>query len=230
MIKLNVLIVEDNSIIALDLKKILIRNKINVVGIATNTRETFKIIENKVIDIILMDINLQENENGIDLVKKIHKRIYIPIIYITGNEKNVLIDFAIETRPIAYLLKPFRETELISTIKLFSFNYPNKVDINNQYSFNLLNKYLYYENEVVKLTSKEQIFISLLVNAKGNAISFIEIENELWLNEVVSNDALRVLIYRLRKKLKYDLIETVYGFGFKLNFQTITPKKLGSVC
>ncbi len=228
MIKLNVLIVEDNSIMALDLKKVLIKNKLSVVGIATNKRDTLEIVENKSIDIILMDISLEKNDNGIDIVKSIHKKVYIPIIYLTGNEKNALMDFAIETRPIAYLLKPFREAELISTIKLFYFNYSKKVIINDKYSFNQLNKYLYYENKVVNLTSKEQIFINFLVSTKGNAVSFIEIENELWLDEVISNDALRVLVYRLRKKLKNDIIETVYGFGFKLKFQTTTTKNIAS--
>lgn len=113
-----ILIVEDESIIALNIKEILMSFGYIVVGIAANSEKAFHLVESKKPDLVLMDITLQDREDGIVLAEKISERISVPIVFLTANDKNQTIDKAITVKPYGYILKPFKDVELKTTIEI----------------------------------------------------------------------------------------------------------------
>lgn len=226
MTKTRVLIVEDESIVALEIKKALLKLDLDVTNMVSRYEEVLECITDKEPDIIIMDINLEgSSKDGIDIVQEVQRIRNIPVIYLTAYSDNETIDRAISTNPIGYLIKPFRREELKSTILLglYKINHPNDVTIYKNclhigfdYYFDLKNKSLYFRNRPIKLSIKEKELIAILVEAKGAIVTFEQIEYFLWPDKTVSDSALRTLVYRLRSKLDYKLIETVPSFGCKL--------------
>lgn len=219
--KIKILIVEDNSIIALELKNTLERLNYTVTNRVKKEKDIFESIKNDEPNIILMDIELGLKKNGIEIVQDIYKIKQIPVIYLSGVEKQETVDEALDTNPAYYLTKPFNPIQLNSAIKMVIKNFYEEMqhfkNIGLDYCFDVKNKKLFYKNEIQKLASNETQFLDLLVEAKGQVVLFGTIENMIWQNEPVSNDALRVLVSRLRKKIHVDFIESVYAHGFKIN-------------
>lgn len=116
--KTKILIVEDESIIALNIKEILTSFGYEVIGIAANGEKALHLANTKNPDLVLMDITLQEREDGIDVAEKISKTLSVPIVFLTANDKNKTIDRAINIKPYGYILKPFKEIELKTAVEI----------------------------------------------------------------------------------------------------------------
>lgn len=225
MNKTKILIVEDESIVALDIKRTLINFDYEVSNCVTNYNDAISSVKLNRPDIILMDINLGKEKDGIETVEEIQKFENIPVIYITAFSDENTLNRAIKTNPVSYLLKPFKREELKSNIMLGL--YKNKVakedNINMEY-FNLGNNYyfdnkedkLYYKDLQIKLGQKEISLMKILIESKGNIVSFEELESRIWNTNSISDSTLRTLIYRLRGKLEYKLIETIPNMGCKI--------------
>ncbi|MGB9980227.1 response regulator [Methanobacterium sp.] len=112
---LNVLIVEDESIIALDIEFKLKSAGFNVYK-ALSGESALKIINDK-IDLILMDIQLNGKLDGIKTAIQIRKNFNTPIIYITGNQGLKIQEKIKLTEPYTFIKKPFDEVQLQETIK-----------------------------------------------------------------------------------------------------------------
>ena len=206
-----------------------LKTKVLIVEDETNTATTFEeaissVQENKP-DIIIMDINLKNSLDGITTACEIKKIDNIPIIYLTAFCDDETIKRAIQTNPVGYLLKPFKIDELKSTILLgmFKSKQNHKQPINkefkslgNDYYYDEKNQALYYKENPIKLSSKESALLYILYKNKGKVVPFENIEHHLWEDYTVSNSTLRTLIYRLRSKLEYKLIETIPLTGCKL--------------
>jgi DNA-binding response OmpR family regulator len=120
MNKKTILIVEDESIIALNLKEMLIDLGYNVCGIAKNKCSTLNILESGIVpDLILMDIYLKGKTTGIELSKILKKSIpFVPILFLTANSELTTIKEASSASAYGYLLKPIKERELKANIDL----------------------------------------------------------------------------------------------------------------
>ena len=225
MTKAKVLIVEDETIIALEMKRTLERMNFEVTNMATNYNTALNSIRIKKPDIIIMDINLKNSKDGIDTAKKIQTISEIPIIYITAFSDEETVIRAIETNPVSYLTKPFKRDELKSNILLGlyksknnnkSIEKPDNLHLGLGYYYDTDSNKLFYNEIPIKLSAKETNLLRLLIDAKGSIVTFEELEQELWNSNSVSESALRTLVYRLRSKLEHKLIETVPMVGCKL--------------
>ena len=107
-----VMIVEDESIIALDIKNNLLRLGYEVAGVASSGESALRKIQSNHPDVILMDIHLKGKMTGIDVSEKVNSDFHIPIVYLTANADSSTFKEANETDPYGYLLKPFKEKEL----------------------------------------------------------------------------------------------------------------------
>lgn len=225
MNKIKVLIVEDESIVALDIQKAILSMGYEVTEMVTNYDEAIASVKKTIPDIMLLDINLLNSKDGIEIAKEVQKIKNIPIIYLTAYTDDESMAKAVETNPIGYLTKPFKRDEIKSTILLgiHKANRANQiikeegsVDLGFGYYYDLSHENLYYQNRPVKLSVKERKLFTLLVESKGSIVPFNIIEFTIWPDEPVSESTLRTLLYRLRGKLKYDLIITEPAFGLKL--------------
>jgi PAS domain S-box-containing protein len=113
-----ILIVEDEIIIAEDLQIKLIRMGYSVPDIASSGEEAIKKVKEKNPDIILMDIVIHGKIDGIETAEKIHTFSDVPVIYLTAYADQYTLERAKITEPFGYLLKPFKERELLITLEM----------------------------------------------------------------------------------------------------------------
>ena len=113
-----ILVVEDDSIEAMDIKKILESAGYNVSEIVTTGEEALKNISKSKPDLILMDIVLKGDKNGIETAEIIKKKYKIPVIYLTAHSENFNLEKTKISDPYAYLIKPFDSNDLIRTIDI----------------------------------------------------------------------------------------------------------------
>lgn len=221
-----ILIVEDETIVALDIKRTLTKLNFTVCGIATNYNEVITNLKDYSPDILLMDINLGENKDGIDIVNEIKLKYNVFIIYLSAYSDEKTINRAVETNPVGYLVKPFKREELKTTLLLSLYKIKNQkklipefthyINLGNDYYYDKGNEILYFKSMPIKLGVKEKLLVSMLVQANGQFVSFREIEYMIWPDGPISDSTLRTLIYRLRSKLDYKLIETLSSVGCKI--------------
>jgi len=119
MNKINsILIVEDEMIIAANLSLQLTHLGYDVTGITSRADEVLLHISRQVPDIILMDINLKGDLDGIEVTQLIQKGYKIPIIYLTANSDEANFNRAKATNPYAFVSKPFKKLDLQRAIEL----------------------------------------------------------------------------------------------------------------
>ncbi len=115
----NILIVEDELLIAEMIKEMLLELKYRVAAIAKNHEEAnIHLSGPQQIDMAILDINLGEKRNGIDVARDIQAKYKIPYIYLTSYSDPQTINKAATTTPAAYLLKPFAKNDLYATIEM----------------------------------------------------------------------------------------------------------------
>jgi PAS domain S-box-containing protein len=116
--KPKILIVEDEALIALDIQKRLKANGYQVVGVVSNGRDAIQSAEELSPDLILMDIVINGDIDGIEAARQIQARMFTPIVYVTAYADNLTLSRVKETSPYGYIVKPFRDNQLNSTIQI----------------------------------------------------------------------------------------------------------------
>lgn len=114
----SILIVEDEMIIAANISLQLNHLGYEVTGIIPRAEEVLPEIRQHIPDIILMDINLKGDLDGIELVQLIQNEFKIPIIYLTANSDETHFEKAKATNPYAFISKPFKKLDLQRAIEL----------------------------------------------------------------------------------------------------------------
>lgn len=120
---INILIVEDNVLIADDMQMILEDMGYTVVANVTSYEKAIKALEKETIDLALLDIQLATEKSGIDVGKYIRENHDIPFVFITSNSDKETITQAKEVKPNGYLVKPFEEKDLYTTIEITMSNF-----------------------------------------------------------------------------------------------------------
>ena len=118
MKKMRILIVEDEGLIADDIKRTLIIQGYEVIAIITKGEEAVIKARELEPDMILMDIMLEGNMDGIEAAEKIYKELELPIIFLTSYSNDEVLRKATTVEAYGYILKPFGERELHATIEL----------------------------------------------------------------------------------------------------------------
>ncbi len=118
MEKAAIFIVEDEAIVAADLKETLISLGYTVAGTAKSGEIALKKVVETKPDIVLMDIHLAGEMDGIETAAELHKVISVPVIYLTAFSDEPLLERAKVTEAYGYLIKPYSERELTSIIEI----------------------------------------------------------------------------------------------------------------
>jgi len=113
-----ILIVEDEMIIGANISLQLSKLGYEVTGIVSRGEEALEHVKQNRPDIVLMDIQLKGEMDGIDTVKKIHQNTDLPVIYLTANADDENFDRAKSTNPYAFISKPFKKLDLQHAIEL----------------------------------------------------------------------------------------------------------------
>jgi DNA-binding LytR/AlgR family response regulator len=121
--KIKIVIVEDEFVIAEDIRLRLEDSGYEVLAIFDNAEKAISFITKEIPDIILVDINLVGAMDGIELVKQVQLKMQLPIVYITANSDKATYDRARATHPNAFLIKPFTSANLLASVDLALFNF-----------------------------------------------------------------------------------------------------------
>ncbi|HPS56696.1 MAG TPA: PAS domain S-box protein [Spirochaetota bacterium] len=125
----NILVVEDDKPSGLILKKLLLKSGYNVAEIVETGEDAFKAIHENRPNLVLMDISLPGELDGIQTAEKIFNTYNIPFIYITAGTDGPTFERAKRSMPMNYIVKPFNAQSLTSTIEmaLFKFEMENRL-------------------------------------------------------------------------------------------------------
>ena len=142
---IKILIVEDEFIIANDLSLMLKNAGYQVVGIANSVIESIKIIKESKPEMVLLDIFLIGVLTGIDLAKQLRKD-NIPFVYLSANSNQSVLEKANETKPYGFLVKPFREKDVLVALEIARYHHKNNKET-------LLWKEHQIQKKLMKITS-----------------------------------------------------------------------------
>jgi len=135
MQKHKIIIVEDDEITSLNLNMSLQKHGYSVVAVCDNVNQAKQKVATHHPDLVIIDISLDESNDGIELAKEIKQKYNIPFIYLTSYSDDDIISQAKLTEPYGYIVKPFDPGSLHATIQmaLFKFNQEKerKEDVNN---------------------------------------------------------------------------------------------------
>ena len=126
MTPINILIAEDEVIVAENLAALLRKHGYTSIMLAESGEEALEVLEKQAPDLALLDIQLSGTMDGIQLAEKINQNKAIPLIYLTALSDDSVIERAKHTHPSAYMLKPFDERELLIAIELAIANFSSK--------------------------------------------------------------------------------------------------------
>ena len=172
-------------------------------------------------DIIITDIQMPKL-NGLEFVKRIRQKDKkTQIIIITAFcDKDYLLK-AIELGLVKYLVKPVCEKEfeeaLLLCVDSLENSQTNVIQLDDKTTFDMFNKNLIINDEIIKLRTKELVFLELLLKNKNRYVSYSEIENFVWDDSVMTKDALKTLVKNLKTKIPKNLILNLTNSGYKIN-------------
>ena len=228
--KLNVLYLEDNIDVREQTLKMLGLFFDNIT-VGTNGSEGLSIFKEKnkyessSLDLIITDIEMPEID-GISMINKIREfDKKIPILIFSAHSRTDYFLKTIDAGIVGYVLKPYNVEEISNSL----INLIEKEDLLNVNDHILLleNGFIWNDHEdmflkdkeVVKLTKSEIKLFKLFSRSKGSLKTYNEIESFIFGDESSNSKRVRNLISRLKSKLNYELFESIYGHGYKLNLK-----------
>jgi DNA-binding LytR/AlgR family response regulator len=170
MSKINILVVEDESIVSKDIQHSLKKVGYNVVGAASTGEKAIELALSEKPDLILMDIMLKGSMNGIEAADIIKKEMSIPVIFLTAYADESTLAKAKITEPYGYILKPFKEIDIQTSVEMAIYKHKKEQEIIKERDFLysiVENKEKNYDFIFVKSNSK-------LVKINCTDICFIE--------------------------------------------------------
>ncbi len=118
MKKEKVLIVEDEVFVARDLQMSLEQMGYAIISMVPSGEQAIQKVKEERPDIVLMDIVLQGEMDGIETAQVMNSKFDIPVIYVTAHGEEMIFERAKKTEPFGYIVKPFKKEELQKTIEM----------------------------------------------------------------------------------------------------------------
>ncbi|MDG1517473.1 MAG: response regulator [Flavobacteriales bacterium] len=133
MANTNVFILEDENIVAKDIEQSLKKLGYNVVGIASSGEKVKELLTEGIEpDIFLMDIMIKGDMNGIEVAEFVKENYGLPVIFLTAYADENTLSKAKITEPYGYILKPFKEIDLHTTIEMALYKHQKTVEIKKE--------------------------------------------------------------------------------------------------
>jgi len=222
-----IVIVEDEHLVAIYLKEILIENGFTVLDIIDNGKEAMNKIPKLKPDIVLMDIMLKDEISGSEVA--LHLKYNAPsiaIIFVTAYANDEMLKYAMESNSFGYIMKPYNEQEIINTLKIvlsriaeYTGNQQRKIvsqdsiKLAENLYFDLQKKKLLKAEKEIKLSKNSIKLLDILCQNKNTTVSNEQIALYVWGTD--TNDiTVRTQIHRMKVKIEADIIHNVNGIGY----------------
>jgi len=221
--KHNILIVEDDLISAHYLKKICVENDLSVIKIVSHAEEALNVLKNQEVSLVLMDIMIEGSISGCELAMQIRSfNQNVVIIFLTAYTSDEMIQYALDAKAHSYLLKPYRDVEIISTIQMalnLKTSRPMKsnsfIECRNGFTLDVKTHKIYHNSQELFLSKKMHLLIQLLMQNKGACVSYEEM-SEIIYNGDQNINTLRSNIYRLKERLPDLDLHSISKTGYVL--------------
>jgi CheY-like chemotaxis protein len=115
--KANIMVVEDEGVVSIDIRNMLKKAGYSIAAVAFQGNEAVEKAELSAPDLVLMDIGLKGEIDGIEAAKRIRDRFQIPVVFLTGFADEVTVAKAQEVNPSGFIIKPINEEELKKTLE-----------------------------------------------------------------------------------------------------------------
>jgi two-component system response regulator LytT len=202
MSKTNVLVVEDESIVSKDIQHSLKKIGYNVVGASSTGEMAIELARSEKPDIVLMDIMLKGDMNGIDAAAIIRNELAIPIIFLTAYADESTLSKAKITEPYGYIIKPFKEIDLHTSIEMAIYKHQKEREILKERDL------LYSIVDNKEVSGNDFIFVksnSKLVKLNCEDIFFIEaLKDYVVINTVDSRYTIHSTMKDIEAKMGTD--------------------------
>jgi CheY-like chemotaxis protein len=113
----NIMVVEDEGVVSIDIRNMLKKAGYNIAAVAFQGEEAVRKAEQSNPDLVLMDIGLKGEMDGIETAKRIRNRFQIPVVFLTGFADEATVAKAQEVNPSGFIIKPINEEELNQTLE-----------------------------------------------------------------------------------------------------------------
>ena len=222
---MKILLVEDDEQLAAALVEVLIEKQHYAVDAATDGDMGWAFMETAVYDLIILDIMLPKLD-GITLCQRLRRAgSMTPILMLTAKEMSSDRVMGLDVGADDYVVKPFDLAELLARIRaLLRRGSVHLLPVLEWGDLHLDSSscQVTYKRQPIHLTPKEYGLLDLLLRQQGRLISRSTIIDHLWtFDDPPSEETVKVHLKALRRKLRAvgapaDLVETVYGFGYRL--------------
>ena len=172
-------------------------------------------------DVLIFDICLPAMD-GLEVIQKIRKtNKNIPVIILSAHAEHEYLWRAVELRITKYLVKPFKKEDFEAALRLCCeelMDYNEVLAFNEDTSYQASKKMIIKSGQECKLSKSESRLLEYMIENKNKILSFDMIESYLWGYDTAerSKEAMKALVKELRKKLGKDVIQNIYGIGYKL--------------
>lgn len=159
---IRILIIEDEPIISDDIESTLTTNDYDIAGKAYSSTMALDMLINRSPDLVLLDIAIKGDKDGIEVAAIIREKYHIPFIYLTSFSDKITLERAKPTMPYGYIVKPFKDRDIITSIELAMFRFAME---NNT---SVLEKTMVENKFNMKLTKMEFLILKMIWEGKSN--------------------------------------------------------------
>ncbi len=186
----------------------------------SNGKEALECYREKKPDIVFTDI-MMPHMSGIELIKKIREENKkTPIVIITAHTEKETLLSAIPLHLEQYIIKPINlkslKNALKNCIETICTNHSITKNLPFGYSYDFDNRTLICKEEVLKLSKKEILFFELLLQNSHRIVSYEELQNYIWQDDIMTDSALKSLLRKIRQKFPKNYIKNFSGIGYKI--------------
>ena len=214
-----ILIVEDDPISANYLKRILTDHHLEVCAIADNARDALAAFQHFQPHLVLLDVILDGSKSGCELAVDIRRQNNdTKLIFLSAHSEQSILDYAIDVNAYCFLLKPYRDEEILTTVKMAlndrnTMHRDEKILLQNSFMFDTDRQKLFFEGNEVPLTGKRLELVAFLARHPGISFSYEALCQHLYHGQLRLN-ALRSLIHRIKQQCPALQLKNIQDEGY----------------
>ena len=188
---------------------------------ASNGIEALEIYKEKKPDVIITDIEMPKM-NGLEFCRRIREEDKnTPMMITTAYTSVEYLLEAVSLNLIKYLGKPLQEDEVLKALETcfaqLESESPSIVKITPTLSYDIFNQSLSTKDKIIPLSLYQSRLLDILIKNSHRIVYYVEIENYIWEDKVMTQESLRTLVRKLRKIVGEGVIENISKTGYKIN-------------
>ena len=216
---MHIILVEDDAQLGAAIQRALERLAYTVSWLRDG-REALIALRDETADLVLLDLGLPGKDGLEVLVEARRSHVTTPVIVMTARDGLQARVHGLDAGADDYLIKPFHLDELCARIRSLSRRAQglavNRIEV-GALTLDLGTSQVTFRGDAIELTRREFALLQILLERAGKLVRRESLINSLYgLDNVVGDNALEVLVHTLRRKLSYDTVRTVRGFGYMI--------------